>query len=54
MNKKPPITLVSADIQFDEPVFTFEKVCNFILNALAGVGIFCAVIAACFFMGYFS
>lgn len=54
MKHKAPITFVQDDIEFDEPVFTFDKICGFILNALAGIGIFCAVVAGAFFLGYFS
>lgn len=55
MNEKPPITFVNDDASFEnEPIFTFDKFLGFVLNALAGLGMFSLAIAIAFFAGYLS
>ena len=36
----------------DDPIFTVDAMLGRILDALFGVGLFCAFVAACFFAGY--
>ncbi len=37
-----------------DPLFSADALMGRILDALAGVGLFCALIAVCFFAGYLS
>jgi hypothetical protein len=37
-----------------DPIFSVDALMGRILDALAGIGVFCAVIAVCFFAGYLT